>query len=154
MSEVIVFKPKDAPEAEAEAEAPEHNHDNDNDPLVWVCGCGCSTFELLSNGQVRCAVCEEVSHADSGGWEPPATDKQWDGPVTRDIHCNGDVDFAKRKLQKHAEDPEACAIIVFKTTGAVHTWAMVDTQEQFDWFKANMDIATTLVGSKLAAREK
>ena len=144
MSEVIVFKGKN------EAEAPEVREE----ALVWVCGCGCSTFELLSDGHVRCAVCEEVSEAENGGWEPPDTDAEWDGPVKRDIQYNGNPDFAKRKLQKHAEDPETCTIIVFKTSGSVHTWAMVDTQEQFDWFKDNMDIATTLVGSKLAAREK
>lgn len=123
-------------------------------PHIWVCQCGCSTFELLSDGTVRCPVCESVTESPDGGWYNPDNKARWEGedgdigPV-RDISSNGSVEFAQMQLCSYAKDKDAAAVIVFKEGGSVSVWSKVETQEQREWFKDKLDIAYGLVTKRM-----
>lgn len=108
------------------------------EPMIWVCGCGCSTFELLSDGAAKCALCQEAIN--DGGWLVPATDKEWDGddPV-RDVSGNGEPDFARRVTSKRVLEDDVVLVVVVKQDGTVSTWTDIETEEQREWAKRQLD---------------
>jgi hypothetical protein len=116
--------------------------------VIWVCSCGCSTFLLEQTGQAYCAACS--STAGSGGWTPPPTDRMWDGPEpVYDVQGNGSIDFAKRRMLKHAESPDAAAIIIVREDGTINTWANLDTAEQVAWLGRRLEQVMTLLNSRV-----
>jgi hypothetical protein len=135
MSEVIPFKnAKPLPEIK-----------------VWVCLCGCCTFEMLSDSTARCAMCAGVIAGEEGGWHAPDVDTVWDGDApVRDVYGNGCEDFARRLVVRYAEDPDACAVLVFSHDGAIKTWCAVETPEQLEWFYRKLDEVRALVGKKFS----
>ena len=136
MSEIVDFKPK------AATEVPEPPTER----KIWVCSCGCSTFTLLSDGSVECAMCEEPSHDDQGGWTMPGTATEWSGDApVRDIAGNGSIEFAKRLILKRAEAEDAALVVVADRDGAIHTWSECETEEQFAWAGRKLDDIKALV---------
>jgi uncharacterized Zn finger protein (UPF0148 family) len=114
--------------------------------MIWVCGCGCSTFELLSDGKVRCAMCEDVTEAENGGWHPPEDAPEWEGePPVRDLNGNGSVEFARAAMVRYAKAKEATMIIVADEDGSIHAWSAAETDEQIAWVKSKLEQAAQLL---------
>jgi hypothetical protein len=109
------------------------NFPTKEEPRIWVCACGCSSFELMSDNSVHCALCQTVS-TDNGGWTAPDTKSEWDGDErVREISGNGDPEFAKRVVSRRALESDVTVIVVLKKDGAISAWTDVETAEQRDW---------------------
>jgi len=138
---VVDFRPKakESPKAE---------------PHIWVCQCGCSTFELLSDGTVRCPVCESVTESPDGGWYNPDNATRWEGedgdigPI-QNVCSNGSIEFAQMQVVSYAKEKDNAAVIVFKDDGTVSVWSKVETQEQREWFKDKLDVVYGLVTKRM-----
>jgi hypothetical protein len=116
------------------------------EPNIWVCTCGCSTFNLLEDGIVKCAMCEEVSHDGYGGWAMPNTTTMWDGdPPIHRIEGNGSVEFAKCLVLKHAGAEDAALLAVVNHGGTIHVWSVCETEEQIVWARDRLDAVKELV---------
>lgn len=109
-----------------------------DDTYVWVCRCGCSTFQLYTDGIIECAMCFETHDADAGGWAPPPADRKWEGDTpVQDVAGNGSEEFARRRIQSVASEPDAAAIIVVRENTS-HAWSKCETPEQYAWLEKQM----------------
>lgn len=119
------------------------------DPKIWVCWCGCSTFELLSTGAARCAHCEAVSWEGHDGWFPEiadAGDRSPDEPEpVRDVQGNRSVEFARRRIEQLAAEPDVVTLILVKGDGTVSTWSCVEQADQMEWLRGRVDDALGLI---------
>lgn len=120
---------------------------------IWVCRCGCSTFELLSDKSVRCAMCQ-VESSNEGGWTPSEERPDWDGETPiRTVQGNGDVDFARRLTVRRASEDDVSAIVVVKEGGGISVWANIQTQDQLDWLDKQLEQASELFATALKEQE-
>lgn len=144
MTKIVNFEPKTTEKAQEKAKK------TPAEPLIWICQCGCSTFELMSDGTVRCAICLLSSPGPEGGWYPPDTDRQWEGDTpVRDISANGDVDFAKNRVRRYANEDDIATLLVLKENGNLHLWCKVETPEQLEWLKRKFETALQLAAQKI-----
>jgi hypothetical protein len=102
------------------------------EPMIWVCECGCSSFELLNDGTMQCALCGCMP-AD-GAWDPVDSDEVWTGESRiREVSGNGDPDFAKKVTAKRIMDPDTVLSVVIKANGALSAWSSLETSEKVEW---------------------
>lgn len=106
---------------------------------IWVCNCGCSTFELMNDGNVRCAMCE-VESSNEGGWSPMDSFLEWQGDAPiREVQGNGDEEFTRRVTIRRAGDKDVTAIVVVKSHGMISVWGDISGDEQLQWVKRRLD---------------
>jgi hypothetical protein len=114
---------------------------------IWVCGCGCASFDLMSDGSAKCSLCGEWD-TEEGGWFRDVVDRPDVGddvnPV-KDIHGNGSVDFARRRAQKVASDPDARLVVSACQEGAVTVWSNVESEDQRSWAIERLQQAIALI---------
>jgi hypothetical protein len=119
------------------------------DREIWVCDCGCATFELNRDGTATCAICSHIPSADSGAWFAdvkggPDLDDNATAPI-QDVHGNGSVEFARRRISQIAAGPDVVAMIALRENGGVHTWSTVDTEERVKWLRRKVKDAVNLI---------
>ena len=111
------------------------------EPMLWVCNCGCSSFEVLSDHTLRCAMCGTVSQ-DVGGWSLPdpsnIRDPDLPAPI-RQVGGNGEVDFARNATLRHSEETDVVAHAVIKEGGRIHLWSNAETPDQRAWIRRRFD---------------
>jgi len=115
---------------------------------IWVCECGCATFHLRSDGEAECAVCDGTAAAQGQGWFDRLSGKQRDPDLDKpvnDINGNGSVDFARRRMTKLASGDDNAIIIIVEKDGRIRTWSVVETEEQEEWAKEQIEAALDLI---------
>ena len=118
------------------------------EPRVWICACGCSSFELFSDGTVRCAACQGLHDNYVAGWLTRCGDRETAIDETEtfsSVGGNGSMDFARRRIAQIAQDDSTVLLVVARRDGHVSTWAVADTDEQFDWVRERLSQAADLI---------
>lgn len=115
---------------------------------IWICECGCATFHLRSDGKAECAACGKVATAEGQGWFDTLSEKQRDPDLDNplyDIAGNSSVDFARRRMVKLASGDDNAIIIIVENDGTIRTWSVVETEEQEEWAKRQIESALDLI---------
>lgn len=113
------------------------------DKLMLLCSCGCETFNLIANGTMECAYCNEVvEDTSSSRWiermpVPTHNDYVETGDdFTRNSYMRT-AEFARRKIIKqivHWSDTKQLAMVLgYSEEGAGHLWVDVHNEEQREW---------------------
>jgi hypothetical protein len=121
-----------------------------SEPPIWVCNCGCASFYLRGDGMAACVSCGVISDEDGQGWyqtieDGPDRDPEQPSPII-DVCSNGNVDFARARIERFACQDDACTVLVVLECGAVHVWSVVETGEQQSWLNKKIDQAKELIG--------
>ena len=116
---------------------------------VWICQCGCSTFYLVEDGSTECAACDTVVSGEQGGWAPPKTTEEWDGPEPfAAVQGNNSEGFARRRMSNLANEPDAVALVVVREGGTVHAWSSADSEERIAWVERRLSDAGDLIAQR------
>ena len=113
---------------------------------IWACGCGCTTFHSFDDGSGECAACLEPVGFDCSGWVPVNDSRVYTGrDLFRTVQGNGSVEFARRRIEKLASARDVAVVVVIRDEGQVHTWALAESPEQFEWVRERMADAVTMI---------
>lgn len=127
------------------------------EPMLWVCECGCSTFELMSDGAARCAVCKADHEGLGSGWLDRSTDRRThhnEDSSFLDIQGNGSIEFARHRLGQLANDPSATLIAVADAAGGVSVWSAAETDQQIEWAQHKLTQAIDLIVRKVGPADE
>lgn len=117
--------------------------------MVWICQCGCSTFYLVGDGSTECAACDTVVSGEQGGWNPPKTTKEWDGPEPfADVQGDNNAEFARRRMSSLANEADAVAIVVVRDGGTIHAWSSAEGEERITWVERRLSDAGDLIAKR------
>jgi hypothetical protein len=123
---------------------------------VWVCQCGCTSFQLEESGDIECCGCGTKS---THGWWRDRPPEGGPPPEDRNTYTAARVgtDLALRRVQRRAQEDDVAILAVIKSTGAIHTWADIETDDEaqtgWAWKRLNDVINMIVPGATPKAKE-
>jgi hypothetical protein len=109
-----------------------------DDDLIFVCNCGCTSFQVIGDGSLACANCENTMERDLPGRWYDSGDVIVDKKEDHFSSFGGnDHEFSERLAKKNAGAPDVTWIIHGNDEGRVTSWGrnFYDTPERVKWIK-------------------
>lgn len=130
--------------------------------LVLVCKkCDCSTFQLRSDGQIECSMCDEFVEPDTVHYDwmklapdtpEPGAEVQEGGAVLNNCLPSATMarDRVTKRLLEWNKGKSTVLISVYNDDGAGMFWTGAETEDQREWIIRKLnEVIDTTKGRKL-----